>query len=62
MSTASSSPDTVVPNGPKSTATPDRSAASTAARTCGPGSPSTNGSMVNSTIKRHGAHPASAFR
>ena len=37
------------PNGPNSTVAPTASAADTAAVTCGPGRPSTNGSTVNSS-------------
>src|SRR4051812_39334065 len=53
-STLASSPSTVVPNGPNSTSRPAARATSTAARTCGPGAPSVNGSTVNSTMRATG--------
>lgn len=47
---AAASPATVDPNGPMSTVKPATARESSAAVTWGPGSPSVNGSIVNSAI------------
>ena len=49
---AVASPLAELPNGPTSTSRPAARIASMAASTCGPGSPSTKGSMVNSAFSR----------